>query len=39
MLLAAMKAANTGLFIVEHDKPSDVARFARRAYDTIASWA
>jgi sugar phosphate isomerase/epimerase len=38
-LLAAMKAAGVGLFIVEHDKPNDVARFARRAHAAVASWA
>jgi sugar phosphate isomerase/epimerase len=38
-LLAAMKAAKVGLFVVEHDKPNDAARFARRAHDTVASWA
>jgi hypothetical protein len=25
-------------FVAEHDKPNDVARFARRAYATVASW-
>jgi sugar phosphate isomerase/epimerase len=39
VLLAAMKAANVGRYVVEHDKPNDVARFARRAHDTVASWA
>lgn len=38
-LLPAMKAAGVNLFVVEHDKPNDVARFARRAKDTVASWA
>lgn len=38
-LLAAMKDAGVDLFIVEHDKPSDIARFARRARDTVAAWA
>ena len=37
-LLAAMRAAGVSLFVVEHDKPSDVARFARRAMQTIAGW-
>jgi len=27
------------LLVVEHDKPNDVARFARRAAETIMSWA
>jgi sugar phosphate isomerase/epimerase len=30
-LLPAMRAAGVELFVVEHDKPSDVARFARRS--------
>ena len=38
-LLAAMKANGVGLFVVEHDKPNDVARFARRARETVAGWA
>ena len=38
-LLAAMKGAGVELFVVEHDKPNDVARFARRARDTVAAWA
>jgi sugar phosphate isomerase/epimerase len=37
-LLAAMRAAGVDLFVVEHDKPNDVARFARRARATVASW-
>ncbi len=37
-LRAVMKAANIQLFVAEHDKPNDVARFARRARDTVASW-
>jgi sugar phosphate isomerase/epimerase len=37
-LLSAMKSAKVGLFVVEHDKPNDVARFAKRAHDTVASW-
>lgn len=38
-LVAAIKAAGVKLWVVEHDKPNDVARFARRAKDTVASWA
>ena len=38
-LLTAMKAAGVKLFVVEHDKPSDVARFARNARDEVAKWA
>lgn len=38
-LLAAMKDSGAAYYIVEHDKPNDVARFARRARETVASWA
>ena len=38
-LLAAMKANGVNLFVVEHDKPNDVSRFARRARETVGSWA
>lgn len=38
-LLAAMKANGVNLFVVEHDKPNDVSRFARRAQATVASWS
>lgn len=38
-LVAAMKAANVELYVAEHDKPNDVARFARRARETVATWA
>ena len=34
----AMADAGVKLLVVEHDKPSDVARFARRAQETVASW-
>ncbi len=37
-LVAALKAAGVKLFVVEHDKPNDVERFARRAHATVASW-
>jgi sugar phosphate isomerase/epimerase len=37
-LRAAMRAAGVSLFVAEHDKPNDVARFARRARETVASW-
>ena len=37
-LLSAMKEANVSLFVAEHDKPNDVARFARRARETVAGW-
>lgn len=35
----ALAAAGVKLFVAEHDKPSDVARFARRARETVASWS
>ena len=35
----ALAAAGVKLFEAEHDKPSDVARFARRARETVASWS
>ena len=38
-LLAAMKGAGVALYVAEHDKPNDVARFARRARATVASWS
>lgn len=38
-ILAALKAANVTLLVAEHDKPNDVARFARRARETVAGWA
>ena len=37
-LRAAMREAGVSLFVAEHDKPNDVARFARRARATVASW-
>lgn len=36
---AAMTAAGVKLYVAEHDKPNDVARFARRARETVASWS
>jgi sugar phosphate isomerase/epimerase len=36
---AAMTEAEVKLLVVEHDKPNDVARFARRAAETISRWA
>ena len=38
-LCAAMKEAEVKLLVVEHDKPNDVARFARRAAATVSRWA
>ena len=37
-LLAALKKTTCKLFVVEHDKPSDVARFAKNARDEVAKW-
>ncbi|MFI5014945.1 MAG: sugar phosphate isomerase/epimerase family protein [Hyphomicrobiales bacterium] len=37
-LLPAMRRAGVELFVVEHDNPSDVARFARRSREAIAGW-
>jgi sugar phosphate isomerase/epimerase len=38
-LLKPIKAAGVQIFVVEHDKPNDVARFAKRARDTVAKWS
>ena len=38
-LRALIDEIGVPLLVVEHDKPNDVARFARRAAETIASWA
>ncbi len=37
-LRAAMEEAGVSLFVAEHDKPNDVARFARRARETVTAW-
>jgi sugar phosphate isomerase/epimerase len=37
-LLPVLKDIGVKLFVAEHDKPNDVARFARRAYATVAAW-
>ena len=37
-LLPVLKEIGVKLFVAEHDKPNDVARFARRAYATVAGW-
>jgi sugar phosphate isomerase/epimerase len=36
---AATTEAGVKSLVVEHDKPNDVARFARRAAETISRWA
>jgi sugar phosphate isomerase/epimerase len=38
-LQTVMKEIGAKLFVVEHDKPNDVARFARRAAETVSRWA
>jgi sugar phosphate isomerase/epimerase len=37
-LLEAARAAGATLLVAEHDRPSDVARFARRTLATIKGW-
>jgi sugar phosphate isomerase/epimerase len=37
-IMAAAVAAGATTFVVEHDKPSDAERFARRSYETISRW-
>ena len=37
-IMAAVHATPAKYFVVEHDKPSDAARFARRSFDNIARW-
>ena len=37
-LRAALSAAGVKHYVVEHDKPNDAARFARRAAETVSSW-
>jgi sugar phosphate isomerase/epimerase len=37
-LVPVLKEIGVTQFVAEHDKPNDVARFARRAYATVASW-
>jgi sugar phosphate isomerase/epimerase len=37
-LLPAMRNAGTRLFVLEHDRPSDAARFARRSMATLVNW-
>ena len=37
-LLPAARAAGATLLVAEHDKPSDVARFARRTMATVRTW-
>jgi sugar phosphate isomerase/epimerase len=37
-LLPVLQEIGVTLFVAEHDKPNDVARFARRAFATVSSW-
>jgi sugar phosphate isomerase/epimerase len=37
-LVPVLKEIGVTLLVAEHDKPNDVARFARRAFATVASW-
>ncbi len=37
-LVPALQEIGVSLYVAEHDRPNDVARFARRAYATVASW-
>ncbi len=37
-LAVALKSAGVRYFVAEHDKPNDVARFARRAREEVATW-
>ena len=37
-LVAAMQGIGVKLLVVEHDKPNDVARFARRAAEAVSRW-
>jgi sugar phosphate isomerase/epimerase len=38
ILVPVLRQLGVTLFVAEHDKPNDVARFARRAFATVASW-
>jgi sugar phosphate isomerase/epimerase len=37
-LLPAMNGSSAGIFVVEHDNPSDFERFARQSRDAVRSW-
>jgi sugar phosphate isomerase/epimerase len=37
-IMAAVSAAGASIYVVEHDKPSDAERFARRSFETISHW-
>ena len=38
ILLPAIRKAGATLLVAEHDKPNDVARFARRTHAAVAGW-
>lgn len=38
-LRTAMTDAGVAVLVAEHDKPNDVARFARRAFETVSRWS
>ena len=38
ILVPVLREIGVTQFVAEHDKPNDVARFARRAFATVASW-
>lgn len=37
-LVPVMREIGVKLFVLEHDKPNDPARFVRRSMDTLSSW-
>jgi sugar phosphate isomerase/epimerase len=37
-LLPVMRATPAKIWTLEHDNPSDDARFARRSFATVSSW-
>jgi sugar phosphate isomerase/epimerase len=37
-LVPLLREIGVSLWVAEHDKPNDVARFSRRAFDAVASW-
>lgn len=37
-IMTAVRGAGVELFVLEHDKPSDPARFAERSFATVSRW-
>ena len=37
-IMAALRAAGVGLFVMEHDKPNDAIRFATRSIKAFRSF-